>query len=243
MSRIPQMLCCLGRLIDLNQSMKRAAVVGCGPQPISLKDLEANGYRVVGIEPVGDSASAALTYMGHSAEVLVGCAERLPLETHSQTLVIFESVLEHVDSTTLALAEAYRVLEPGGVLFVCTTNRLRFSLSRKNGEFRKRFYNWFPRIVKESYVFQHLHYNPRLANYSPRPAVHWFSFSDLCEMGRQAGFAQFYSPLDLIEPGDPGIKTGFLRRCLFRWGRYHPWIRAMALVHGGHEIFMIKRRS
>ena len=48
-------------------------------------------------------------------------------------------------------------------------------------------------------MFQMLHYEPQLANYNARPAVHWFSFPDLCRLGREAGFAQFYSPLDLID--------------------------------------------
>ena len=55
---------------------------------------------------------------------------------------------------------------------MATTNRYRFSPTGSNDEFRVRFFNWFPRIVKESYVFQHLHFDPTLANYSPRPAVH-----------------------------------------------------------------------
>ena len=42
-------------------------------------------------------------------------------------------------------------------------------------------------------MFHHLHYNPSLANFSLRPAVHWWTYADLCRAGREAGFAQFYT--------------------------------------------------
>jgi hypothetical protein len=86
----------------------------------------------------------------------------------------------------------------GGVLFIRTTNRSRFSFTGVNWEFTTRFYNWFPRIVKESYIFTQLHYKPELARYSPGPAAHWFNFSDLCRHGREVGFSRFYSPYDLL---------------------------------------------
>ena len=153
-----------------------------------------------------------------------------------------ESVLEHVDSPVLSLAECYRVLAPGGVLFVDTTNRLRFSAVGENGEYRVRFYNWFPASVKESYVFKHLHYAPHLANYSSRPAVHWFTFTELCSLGRQVGFAQFYSRLDF--PGSfarGGSFRRFMKTSLQKSVATNPWIRALALCQYGNAIFMYKR--
>lgn len=153
-----------------------------------------------------------------------------------------ESVLEHVDSPPKALAESYRALAPGGILFICTSNRWKFRLSGRNSEYRVPFFNWFPDVIKESYVFQQLHYNPKHANYSVRPAVHWFSYSQLCKLGRNAGFAQFYSLLDLVEPDNPIVSKSRLRRFLLNRVRYNPWLRGLALTQTGSiSIFMLKR--
>ena len=103
------------------------------------------------------------------------------------------------------------------------------------------FYNWFPRTVKESYIFQHLHYRPALADYSPRPAVHWFSFADLCALGRQAGFAQFYSPMDLLSLNRGAAQPGPAKRLLAALRR-NPWLRAANLTLIGGDIYMWKRR-
>ena len=154
-----------------------------------------------------------------------------------------ESVLEHVDSVDHTLAEAYRVLRPGGVLHVTTTNRLQLSPTGQNGEYRVRFFNWLPAHVKESYVVRHLHYDPSLANYTPRPAVHWFTYPELCAHGRRAGFATFYSFLDLIdEERDASVATHRLKRWIIRNARNHPWFRALVVSQmAGNPIFMYKR--
>ena len=164
----------------------------------------------------------------------------MPLENGSLSLVLLEDVLEHVDSVTASLAEAYRVLQPGGVLFVQTTNRTRFSLTGLNWEYSTRFFNWFPRVVKESYVFAQLHYRPELAHFSPRPAVHWFSFPDLCEMGREVGFARFYSPYDLLYLAQRA-STPAWRFHLRHWCRRQPWLRAAVISQMVGNIFMWKR--
>jgi SAM-dependent methyltransferase len=239
--RVPEIFACVERLIDLSTGPKSVTVVGCGPNPQSMKYLIAQGYDALGVEPVVGFAQKAAAALGDPRRIHVGTAESLPLPPESQRVILLESVLEHVDSATSALAEAYRVLAPGGVVYVYTTNRMRFSPLGHNEEFRVRFYNWFPRLVKECYVHRHLHFDPRLANFSLRPAVHWFSFSDLCSLGREVGFAHFYSLIDLVQPGDPSMKRGLFRRWLVEQSRRHPWLRALALTQYGNSIFMLKR--
>lgn len=98
--------------------------------------------------------------------------------------------------------------------------------------------------MKESYVYKHLHYDPRLANYSPRPAVHWFSYTDLCKLGRQVGFTQFYSRLDLVSRLAPSVQGRAYRKILLHLvgsGLQNPWIRALALLQYGNSIFMLRR--
>jgi len=152
-----------------------------------------------------------------------------------------QSLLEHMDAPARSLAEADRVLVTNGALHISTTNRWKFSFTGNNGEFRTRFYNWLPSIIKESYVFLHLHYQPSLANYSERPAVHWFSYPDLCKLGREAGFAKFYSWIDLVDEDSPIVAKSNLRRLLLNKVRYNPWLRSLALTQAGGSIFMLKR--
>jgi SAM-dependent methyltransferase len=238
--RIEKLLTYLGRLVDLN-SCTNIAVLGCGPYPQPQKVLLEKGYRVVGVEPVESFVESARVYLGEHSSVIKGAAEEIPLPDCSQDLVFFESVLEHVDSIPRSLEEIYRVLSPGGVLYLSTTNRYRFSISGFNGEFNVPYYNWFPRLVKESYIFHHLHYRPTLANYTERPAVHWLSYADLCSQGRDAGFSQFYSILDLLRKTDLSISLSRLRRIVLPILQRNPWLRSLALTQVGHVIFMLKR--
>jgi SAM-dependent methyltransferase len=227
---------CIARLIDFSEGLRTIVVVGCGPKPHAVRDLLSAGYHAVGIEPVPGLLQAAREFLGSDQRALPGTSELLPIADGSQRVVLMESVLEHVDSPSASLREAYRVLAPGGVLYVATTNRLRFSLTGMNDEFRTRYFNWFPATLKEAYVFHHLHYNPTLANFSLRPAVHWWTYADLCRAGREAGFAQFYSRIDLMALPQPG-----LTRWLIRKTRRSPWLRALALIQFGSTVFMLKR--
>ena len=237
--RIDRLLTYLDRVVDLRPP-KDVLVVGCGPEPGLLKVLSDRGYRAMGVEPIPSFVAAAKAYLGTSSEVVRGWAEALPVPSSSCHLVLCESVLEHVNSPRAALSEMHRVLRPGGIAFIVTTNRLRFSLRGENGEFNLRFFNWFPRLVRECYVFHHLHYDPTLANYTFRPAVHWFTFSRLCELGRDNGFTQFYSLLDLLRQDDASVAGKWLRRRFLRLLQRNAWLRALALTQIGHTLVMLK---
>lgn len=239
--RIERLFMYMGRLIDLS-SKKNIAVLGCGPHPQEITILAKNGHTVVGIEPVQSFVETAQVFVGDSAKVICGAAEAIPLPNNSQDVVVFENVFEHVDSIPHSLEEIYRVLVPGGVVCITTSNCHRFSPVGRNGEFNVPFYNWFPRLVKESYIFHHLHYNPKLANYTERPAVHWFSFAELCSRGRDAGYAQFYSIVDLMQSTDESITKSRLRRAFLPLIQQSPLVRSLALTQAGGTIFMLKRK-
>src|SRR5439155_15903206 len=169
--RIQMILGWFDELIDIRRK-RNFRVVGCGPRPEPRRVLRKMGYNVIGVEPVAKFVVAAQQYLGDEAAVMRGRAEDLPNASESQDVVMLESVLEHVDSVGTSLAEAHRVLAPGDVAYITTTNRHRL---RSDTEFNVRCFPWFPSVVKESYVFRHLHYEPTLANYTGRPAVHWFT--------------------------------------------------------------------
>jgi ubiquinone/menaquinone biosynthesis C-methylase UbiE len=239
--RLKTVLAYLDRLIDI-RTARTFLVVGCGPQPDAIRVLRDMGYDVVGVEPVHQTLEAARRHLQDEGAVVEGCAEDLPNETESQDVVVLEAVLEHVDSVGKSLAEAYRVLVPGGVAYITTTNRHQL---RDNEEFNVRLYQMLPKVVKESYVFRHLHHEPRLANYAERPAVHWFTYAELCEKGREAGFAQFYSHLDLKPPEISSFTgsqvTRRIKAQVLKHVHRSAWVRAAALTQVGGLIFMVKR--
>lgn len=237
--RILRVMGYLHRLVGRDR-IKKVLVLGCGPRPQPIACLRSEGYEVCGIEPIKTFVESANTFLGASL-VTEGAAERISLPDASQDLVLFEAVLEHVESPEDSLKEIFRVTSPGGLAVVSTTNRHRFRFTGENGEYRVPFYNWFPALVKESYVFQHLHVRPHLANYSLRPAVHWFTYSELCRLGRYAGFAQFYSLIDLVRPGDPSVQRSWVRRMAYKLIQKSPWVRALALTQVGDFVIMYKR--
>jgi SAM-dependent methyltransferase len=246
--RTERLLTYFGRLIDLS-CHPNILVLGCGPKPAPMRVLLQRGCNVVGVDPVPSFVRTAGEFLGTPDRVVEGRAEKIPLPACSQDIVLLESVLEHVDSPVDSLKEIHRVLRPGGIVFVITTNRYAVSLNGFNGEFNVPFFNWLPGNFKESFIFFHLHFDPRIANYTERPAVHWFSFSELCSIGRAAGFSRFYSLLDL-QDADDAVIGGAPRSAIRRLARglalhaVHstPWLRGLALTitdHGG-QIIMLK---
>lgn len=216
-----------------------AVVVGCGPRPSPVKVLQEEGYTALGVEPAPAFVQEARDYLGSPDLVLEGTAEELPVEDESAALILLDNVLEHVDSVGLTLAEAHRALSPGGVLFVKTSNRLELT----NREYTVPCYQWMPALLRESIIHQHLHFDPALANFTSRPAVHWFTYASLCSAGREAGFAWFYSVTDLLHSGDPEIAGSRLRRLALTKVQRSSVVRTLALTQApGSTVFMVKRR-
>jgi ubiquinone/menaquinone biosynthesis C-methylase UbiE len=239
-ARIERLFKYLNRLVDLSEG-RNVLVVGCGPKPLTIKTLVENSYNVVGIEPTLSFVHSAREYLGSESLILEGSAENLPVPDHSQHLVLLETVMEHVDSPINSLTEIFRVLAPGGICYISTVNRYRISLSGENGEFNVKYYNWFPEILKECFVFHHLHYEPHLSNYAQRPAVHWYTYAELCKLGRYVGFSHFYSLIDLLNLNDESISKSKVRRFILNKLKYNPWLRALALTQAGDSIIMFKR--
>ena len=238
--RLERLFARIGRLIDLNHA-RNIVVLGCGPRPQTVKHLLDRQFNAIGVEPVPLFVQSAREYLSDEVHIVEGAAERIPVADGSQQIVYCDSVFEHVVSPTQSLDEMYRVLAPGGIAFITTTNRHKFSLTGNNGEFVFRYFNWLPPLLKECFVHHHLHYDPRLANYSQLPAVHWFTYSQLCAMGREAGFAQFYSLLDVMDTSDPAISGNRLKRWVVEKLKFNPWLRALALTQRGETIIMLKR--
>jgi ubiquinone/menaquinone biosynthesis C-methylase UbiE len=94
--------------------------IGCGEGRVA-RDLAARGYAVTAID-------ASPTLVAHAAErdpagtYLVASAEDLPFPDGGFPLVVAYNSLMDVEALPRAVAEAARVLAPGGRLCVCVTH-------------------------------------------------------------------------------------------------------------------------
>jgi SAM-dependent methyltransferase len=94
----------------------RVLDVGCGVGE-NLVRLRRQGSRPVGVDPAVTRLRAARAV----APVVGAVVERLPFRDASFDLVYVSHVLHHATDLDLALAEAHRLLRPGGVCFVIET--------------------------------------------------------------------------------------------------------------------------
>jgi SAM-dependent methyltransferase len=91
---------------------RRVLDVGCGEGQVARR-LAGGGATVVGIDPVAAQLATARIRASGPAYVRAS-ADALPFADASFDAVVICLALEHVDDFAGALAEAARVLEPGG---------------------------------------------------------------------------------------------------------------------------------
>ena len=121
------------RIVELAepQHTDRVVDLGAGTGLLALalaprvRELVAVDISVRMLERLDDAAVADGI---HNIETLEADLRRLPLEDESSTLVVSNYAFHHLDDTgkELALAEARRILQPGGKLVICD---MMFSLS------------------------------------------------------------------------------------------------------------------
>ena len=100
-----------------------------------------------------------------------GSATALPWLDASMDVCLLPELLEHVADWESCLTEAARILRPGGVLFVSTTNRL----CPRQMEFELPLYAWYPARMKRHYERLAVTTRPELVNHAAFPAVNWFT--------------------------------------------------------------------
>jgi SAM-dependent methyltransferase len=93
------------------------AVVDIGPGPVGFPD--ACPARVsIGVEPLAQRfADAGLLLRSH-AVYLAARAEAVPLVSGTIDVIVARNSLDHVDDPVAAIAEARRLLRPGGTLIL-----------------------------------------------------------------------------------------------------------------------------
>ncbi|MFT3925727.1 MAG: class I SAM-dependent methyltransferase [Myxococcales bacterium] len=110
----------------LKGSLSRICDLGCGGGDLS-SELRELGHTVVGVEV--DAAAASRRCAGE-VEILEGTAEELPAALRGRRFdcVILRHVLEHCREPARALANAFALLEPRGIMLCEVPNNAALGL-------------------------------------------------------------------------------------------------------------------
>ncbi|MGQ9756922.1 MAG: class I SAM-dependent methyltransferase [Actinomycetota bacterium] len=96
--------------------------VGCGGGAF-LAFLETRGHRAVGVDILEEAVRLARQAAPRSA-VRLADASRLPFPDAEFDRLVSHHLVEHLTDLKGALREWRRVLRPGGIMVICTPNRL-----------------------------------------------------------------------------------------------------------------------
>jgi 2-polyprenyl-6-hydroxyphenyl methylase/3-demethylubiquinone-9 3-methyltransferase len=167
-------------LIVRDKALKLAAAgpldvldIGCGAGTQARLWAEL-GHRVRGVDINADLIEIARARAKESGLALtfeVGSATKLTVPDASMDVCLMPELLEHVSEWQPCLSEAVRVLRPGGVLYLSTTN----ALCPRQQEFDLPLYSWYPGFLKRRYERLAVTTRPELVQYAKYPAVHWFT--------------------------------------------------------------------
>lgn len=149
------------------------ADIGCNAGTQSLV-WALEGHNIHGLD-INESllaiAKDRFGRQGVTGEFIEGTATDLPWPDATMDVCLLPELLEHVPDWEQCLKEAVRVLKPGGVLYVSTTNKL----CPRQMEFDLPFYSWYPAPLKRKYERLAVTSRPELVKYATYPAVNWFT--------------------------------------------------------------------
>lgn len=181
--------------------------IGCGAGTQAFF-WSREGHRYHGIdinEPLVQLARRRAAEQGIKAQFDVGSATELPYDKESADICLLPELLEHVADWRGCLNEAIRVLRPGGLLYINTSNKL----CPMQQEFNLPFYSWYPHRIKRYFEHRAVTDRPELANYAKYPAVNWFSVYGLRNYLEPRGF-QCMDRFDLIDASGKGALANLL---------------------------------
>lgn len=179
----------------------QVADIGCGP------GTQCRLWAKLGHHVHGLDVNAPLIELARrraredSLEIVfdVGSATDLPYPDSSMDVALLPELLEHVANWEGCLNEAVRILKPGGLLYLSTTNWL----CPMQQEFSLPMYSWYPGFVKRKYERLAITTRPEIANHCKYPAVNWFSFYSLAKYLEERGF-RCMDRFDMLETENKG---------------------------------------
>lgn len=162
------------------------ADIGCGAGTQCILWAE-RGHRVHGLDinrKLVELGSRRAAEKELTIDFNVGSATDLPFADESMDVCLAPELLEHVEEWEPCMREFTRILRPGGLLYVSTTNKL----CPKQQEFELPLYSWYPGFLKRHYEKLSVTTRPELVNHAKYPAVHWFTYYGLRAWLRERGF-------------------------------------------------------
>jgi 2-polyprenyl-3-methyl-5-hydroxy-6-metoxy-1,4-benzoquinol methylase len=211
--------------------------IGCnaGTQACVWAEL---GHRVRGLDvngPLLEVARARAQAEGLDIGFDLGTATALSYDDDSVHACMMLELLEHVQDWESCVKEAVRVVKPGGVLYLSTTN----ALCPKQQEFNLPMYSWYPGALKRHCEKLSVTTRPEWVNHARYPAVHWFTFFGLRDYLAQLGMRSM-DRFDLVDDS----RLGASGRAVM-WGLRHikPLRLAGHVMTPGTAIMAVKERS
>ena len=196
------------------------ADIGCGAGTQAML-WAADGHRVVALDVNGPLVELGQQRAAdHDLEISfhVGTATDLPWKDASVDVCLVPELLEHVTEWETCLDQFARIMKPGGVLYLSTTNYL----CPRQQEFDLPFYSWYPARLKHHYERQSVTTRPELVNHAKYPAVNWFTPYYLARELRDRDFTRIldrFDALGLATPSTTNQAITMLTRVLppLRW--------------------------
>lgn len=113
---------------NFGEAKQQIIDVGCGAGFIA-NALAAEGHEVLGIDLSASSLAVAVKYAapGSSVRYKKGDASRIEAPSGSFDVALLLDVLEHVENPEQLIAEAARLVRPGGLIFFHTFNRTQLA--------------------------------------------------------------------------------------------------------------------
>ena len=106
------------RLRRILTEKKRIVDIGGGLRIVKGKGNRYDPARATGLPSLDGVEYLVLDPIPDYGADIVGDIHALPFQNNSRPAIVCESVLEHVEDPIRAVKEIYRVLEPGGYLYV-----------------------------------------------------------------------------------------------------------------------------
>jgi ubiquinone/menaquinone biosynthesis C-methylase UbiE len=165
------------RHFGLEQRPWQVADIGCGAATQCALWARA-GHHVFGVDinaPLIELGRERAKAAGLQIDLRSGTATELPWPDESMDVCLCPELLEHVADWESVVKEAVRILKPGGVLYLSTTNKL----CPKQEEFDLPGFSWYPAPLKRHYERLSVTTRPELVSHAKFPAVHWFTYFGL----------------------------------------------------------------
>lgn len=193
----------------------RASVIDIGCGAGTQAQLWArDGYRVSALDinaPLVELGRQRAADSGLDITFEIGSADRLPWPDESFDICLVPELLEHVPNWQACLDEFQRVVRPGGVLYLSTTN----FLCPRQEEYTLPLYSWYPPALKRRYERLAVTTRPEIVNHAKYPAVNWFSPYTLSRALKQRDFRAL-DRFDLLDTSgqSPAVRsaTAIVRR-------------------------------